>query len=86
MHEHAQFENGGTSVEAGVLEMADRMPTLAGRGGRWKVFKGANDAWLEEYGMYHRRDGYIIIRWEWKGNNCPFAEAFEYSNWRRKAN
>src|SRR5262249_12604040 len=28
----------------------------------------------------------IIIRWEWKGNNCPFAEAFEYSNWRRKVN
>jgi hypothetical protein len=28
----------------------------------------------------------IIVRWEWKGNNCPFAEAFEYSNWRRKIN
>jgi hypothetical protein len=41
MHEHAQFEDGGKSVEAGVLEMADRM-----RGGRWKVFKGQNDAWL----------------------------------------
>jgi hypothetical protein len=28
----------------------------------------------------------VIIRSEWKGNNCPFAEAFEYSNWRRKVN
>ena len=42
MFEHAQFEDGGKSVEAGVLEMADRM-----RGGRWKVFRGQNDAWLE---------------------------------------
>jgi hypothetical protein len=29
--------------------MADRM-----RGGRWKVFKGQNDSWLEEYRLYHR--------------------------------
>jgi hypothetical protein len=33
MHEHAQFEDGGVSVETGLMEMADRM-----RGGRWKVF------------------------------------------------
>jgi hypothetical protein len=25
-----------------------------------------------------------VIRWQWSGNNCPFAEAFEYSSWRRK--
>jgi hypothetical protein len=25
-----------------------------------------------------------IIRWQWTGNNCPFAEVFEYSNWRRR--
>ena len=28
----------------------------------------------------------VVIRTEWKGNNCPFAEAFEYSSWRRKLN
>jgi hypothetical protein len=28
----------------------------------------------------------IIIRTQWEGNNCPFAEAFEYSSWRRKPN
>jgi hypothetical protein len=55
MHEHATFADGGNSVEAGVLEMADRM-----RGGRWKVFKGQNDAWLEEYRMYHRKDGLLV--------------------------
>jgi hypothetical protein len=37
------------------MEMADRM-----RGGRWKVFRGQNDEWLQEYGMYHRKDGLLI--------------------------
>lgn len=27
----------------------------------------------------------IVIGWQWEGNNCPFAEAFEYSSWRRRA-
>lgn len=26
----------------------------------------------------------VVIRWEWSGNNCPFADVFEYSNWERK--
>jgi phage terminase large subunit-like protein len=56
MHEHAQFEDGSVSVEAGLMEMADRM-----RGGRWKVFRGQNDAWLEEYRLYHRdADGRVV--------------------------
>lgn len=28
----------------------------------------------------------IVIRTQWEGNNCPFAEAFEYASWRRKQN
>lgn len=57
MFEHAQFEDGSTSVEAGVLQMLDRM-----RGGRWKVFKGDNDAWLDEFRTYHRdaKTGLIV--------------------------
>jgi phage terminase large subunit-like protein len=55
MHEAARFEDGGNSVEAGVQEMHDRM-----RGGRWKVFRGQNGEWLEEYSMYHRRDGLLV--------------------------
>jgi len=55
LHEHATFEDGSMSVEAGVQEMHDRM-----RGGRWKVFKGQNDGWLEEYSMYHRKDGLLV--------------------------
>jgi len=26
----------------------------------------------------------IVKSWEWKGNNCPFAEWMEYKNWRKK--
>jgi hypothetical protein len=55
MHEAACFEDGGRSVEAGVLEMADRM-----RGKRWKVFRGQNDAWMQEVATYHRKDGLLI--------------------------
>ena len=55
MSDHATFEDGSMSVEAGVQEMHDRM-----RGGRWKVFKGQNDEWLEEYAMYHRKDGLLV--------------------------
>lgn len=56
MHEHAQFDDASVSVEAGLMEMADRM-----RGGRWKVFKGQNDSWFEEYRLYHRdADGRVV--------------------------
>ena len=56
MFQHAQFEDGTLSVEAGLMEMADRM-----RGDRWKVFKGQNDSWLEEYRLYHRDvDGRVV--------------------------
>jgi hypothetical protein len=31
------------------------------RGGRWNIFKGQNDAWLEEYRLYHRdADGRVV--------------------------
>lgn len=26
-----------------------------------------------------------VVRWEWRGNNCPFMEAMEYKHWRNKA-
>jgi hypothetical protein len=57
MFQHAQFDDGSTSVEAGVLQMLDRM-----RGGRWKVFKGDNEAWLDEFRTYHRdsKTGLIV--------------------------
>lgn len=63
LHEMAQFpetgdENGHkvsrTSVEAGVLEMLNRMQS-----GRWKVFNNQLD-WLSERQLYHRKDGKIV--------------------------
>ena len=28
----------------------------------------------------------VVIRWEWGGNNCPFADVLEYGNWQRRTN
>ncbi len=51
---HAQFEDGTNGVEAGVLDMLQRMQT-----GRWKVFSHLED-WFEEFRLYHRKDGLIV--------------------------
>ncbi len=52
--EHATDESGGVSVEAGVLEMLERMQT-----GRLRVFDHLGD-WFEEFRQYHRKDGKIV--------------------------
>jgi hypothetical protein len=52
--EHAAFPDGSVGVEAGVIEMEERMRT-----GRWKIFAGCGE-WLEEYRLYHRKDGRIV--------------------------
>lgn len=51
---HAQFSDGSVSVEAGIMEMLDRMQT-----GRFKVFDTLND-WFEEFRLYHRKDGVVV--------------------------
>ena len=53
-HQHAQFEDGSVSVEAGLMDMLDRMQT-----GRLKVFKHLNE-WWEEFRLYHRKDGKVV--------------------------
>lgn len=53
LHEKATFEDGGNGVEAGIMEMLDRMQT-----GRWKVFSTCG-GWLAEFRLYHRVDGLI---------------------------
>lgn len=45
---------GGYGVEAGLMEMLDRMMT-----GRFKVFSGLDD-WMQEFRLYHRKDGRIV--------------------------
>lgn len=51
---HAQFADGSVSVEAGLMDMLDRMQT-----GKFKVFKHLND-WFEEFRLYHRKDGKVV--------------------------
>lgn len=45
---------GGNGVEAGLMEMLDRMQS-----GRFKVFKHLTE-WFEEFRMYHRKDGKVV--------------------------
>src|SRR5262249_22290531 len=52
--EHAQFEDGSVSVEAGLMVMLDRMRT-----GKLKVFKEHLD-WWEEFRLYHRKDDKVV--------------------------
>ena len=52
--QNATFVDGGNSVEAGLMEMLDRMQT-----GRWKVFRTCAH-WLEERRLYHRKDGKVV--------------------------
>jgi Terminase RNaseH-like domain len=54
LHEHAQFEDGSVSVEAGLLDMLTRM-----EGGRFKVFRDLED-WFQEFRLYHRKDGKVV--------------------------
>lgn len=50
----AEHAEGGYGVEAGIMEMLERMET-----GRLKVFAGLND-WFEEFRLYHRLEGKIV--------------------------
>lgn len=58
--EHAQFaptvdgKPGGFGVEAGVMQMLERMQE-----GRLRVFKHLTE-WFEEFRLYHRKDGEIV--------------------------
>jgi hypothetical protein len=52
--ERATFEDGSSGVEAGLMEMLDRMQT-----GRLKVFRHLED-WWQEFRLYHRKDGRVV--------------------------
>lgn len=54
LSERATFDDGSNGVEAGIMEMLDRMQT-----GRLKVFSNLAD-WFEEMRLYHRKDGRIV--------------------------
>ncbi len=52
--DRATFEDGSNGVEAGIMEMLDRMQS-----GRLRVFAHLND-WFDEFRLYHREDGRIV--------------------------
>jgi hypothetical protein len=52
--DHAQFDDGSASVEAGLMDMLTRMQT-----GRFKVFEELHD-WWEEFRLFHRKDGKVV--------------------------
>ena len=54
LEEKATWPDGGNGVEAGVLEMLDRMQT-----NRFKVFSHLEE-FFEEFRLYHRKDGKIV--------------------------
>lgn len=54
LKDRATFEDGTNGVEAGLMEMLERMQT-----GRFKVFSNLVD-WFEEFRMYHRKDGKVV--------------------------
>jgi phage terminase large subunit-like protein len=54
LRDHAHFEDGSVSVEAGLMAMLDRM-----RAGKLKVFKEHLD-WWQEFRLYHRKDGKVV--------------------------
>ena len=54
LHQHAQFDDGSVSVEAGLMDMLTRMET-----GKFKVFGTLLD-WFEEFRLFHRKDGKVV--------------------------
>ena len=50
----ATFPDGTNGVEAGLMDMLDRMQT-----GRLKVFAHLTE-WFEEFRLYHRKDGKVV--------------------------
>jgi len=52
------FQDGSNGVEAGLMEMLDRMQT-----GRLKVFSHLND-WFDEVRLYHRKDGKVVKEYD----------------------
>lgn len=56
--EHATHPEGGFGVEAGLMQMLDRM-----KSGRFKVFRTLSE-WFDEFRLYHRQDGKVIKEYD----------------------
>lgn len=81
LDEKATFEDGSNGVEAGLMDMLDRMQT-----GRWKVFSHLVE-WFEEFRLYHRRDGKVVKEFDDIMSSSRYAlmmKRFAKVNARRK--
>lgn len=58
MPTHAQFSDGSTSVEAGLMEMLDAMQT-----GRFHVASHL-EPWFDEFRLYHRENGKVVKEYD----------------------
>ncbi len=56
LKDRATFEDGSNGLEAGVAQMLERMQTR-----RLRVFSHLSE-WLEEFRLYHRKDGLIVAK------------------------
>jgi hypothetical protein len=54
LDERATFPDGSNGLEAGIMQMLERMQL-----GKWKVFRTCR-YWIEEHRTYHRKDGLIV--------------------------
>lgn len=54
LKERATFDDGTNGVEAGLMDMLERMET-----GRFKVFSTVTE-WFDEFRLYHRKDGKVV--------------------------
>ncbi|MGB3988177.1 MAG: terminase family protein [Minisyncoccales bacterium] len=54
LKDRATFDDGSNGVEAGLMDMLERMQT-----GRFKVFANLDD-WFQEFRRYHRKDGKVV--------------------------
>lgn len=54
LSEKATWPDGGNGVEAGLMDMLERMQT-----GRWKVFSTCG-SWFGEFRLYHRDEGKLV--------------------------
>lgn len=58
LQDRAQYEDGSFGVEAGIMDMLNRMQT-----GRFKVFSHLND-WVDEFRLYHRKVGRVVKEYD----------------------
>jgi hypothetical protein len=65
--EKATHPDGGNGVEAGIIEMLERMET-----GRFKVFAHL-EPWFEEFRQYHRKDGLIVKEFDDRISSTRYA-------------